>query len=63
MDRLVIHIDNGKYTLVQHQDGSTEILRYGEEWLKGDIPGMKAILSMGYELQELRELKEIYYEN
>lgn len=60
-DLLRIDIDGGKYTLVQHEGGGTEILRHGEEWMghsEGSFPGVKAVLSMGYELEELRKLKQ-----
>src|SRR3546814_12407381 len=57
---LRIDIDNGKYTLVQHEDGGTEILRYGQRWMgsPSGFAGVNAVLAMGYELEELREFKE-----
>lgn len=60
-DRLRIDIDGGKYTLVQHENGGTEMLRYGEPWMGqegGGFAGVNAVLAMGYELEELRPLKE-----
>jgi len=55
-DLLRIDIDGGKYTLVQKTDGA-KMLRYGEPWLNVLSPA-NAILAMGYELEELRKLKE-----
>src|SRR3546814_1512668 len=57
---LRIDIANGKYTLVQHEDGGTEILRYGQRWMgsPSGFAGVNAVLAMGYELEELREFKE-----
>lgn len=52
-DLLRIEIEGGKYTLVQKGTGEVVILRYGEEWIVNP-PGVKCILAMGYELEELR---------
>lgn len=53
-DLLRINIAGGKYTLIQEASGKTVMHRYDEHWLE-DMPGTKAILSMGYELEELRD--------
>lgn len=58
---LRIDVDNGKYAIVQHENGGTEILRYGEPWMGqggGDFPGVNAVLAIAYELEELRGLKD-----
>lgn len=54
---LNIEIDGGKYTLIQNDDGSGEILRYGEKWMSPlcGVNGSKMILAMGYEIERLRE--------
>lgn len=49
-----IEIENGKYTFVQRESGACEFLRHGEPWM--DISkGVKAIISMACELEELRD--------
>lgn len=56
-DLLRIDIDGGKYTLVQHEGGCTELLHHGKPWLVGP-DGAIAIVAMGYELEDLRKFKE-----
>lgn len=54
-DRLRIDVDGGKYTVVQPEEGQAYALRYGEMWLDSDqMLGTNMILSMAYELEELR---------
>lgn len=60
-DLLRIDLDGGKYTLIQEASGKTLLHRYGEPWLE-DLHGSKVFLSMGYELEELRKLKEVVKE-
>lgn len=56
MDLLNISVDNGKYTIIQREDGSGEILRNGEPWMSPlcNVQGSKMILAMAYEIEELR---------
>lgn len=57
--RLHLQVQEGKYTVIQDMDGGLRILRYGQEWINDiNLPGTKCILSMGYELEELRKLKQ-----
>lgn len=44
--------ENGKYTLVRHDDGRMEALRYGEKWR--DLVGDKFINAMANEIDVLR---------
>lgn len=54
-ERLRIDVDNGKYTIVQPEDGQAYALRYGEPWLSAEqMTGTNMILAMAYELDELR---------
>lgn len=55
MDLLNISVDNGKYTIIQREDGSGEIFRYGEPWMSPlcNVEGSKMILAMAYELEKL----------
>lgn len=60
-DHLRIDIDDGKYTIVQPEDGQAYALRYGKPWLSAEqMTGTKMILAMAYELEELRaKLKSV----
>lgn len=56
-DLIRIDVCDGKYTVVQHASGGTEILRYGEPWMGeggAGFPGVNCVLAMAYELEELR---------
>lgn len=59
-DLLNIEIYDGKYRLIQHQDGSGEILRYDEPWLSPlcNVSASNMILAMGYELERLRAIEQ-----
>lgn len=49
-------VSDGKYTIIFHDDGKMEALRYGEKWR--DLTGDGMVLSM---LQEIDDLKaEVY---
>lgn len=48
-----IEIENGKYTFIQRRDGGCEFLRHGEPWMNIG-PGVKPIIAMACELEELR---------
>lgn len=54
MDRLHITLDNGKYTVIQSENGGLHILRYGELWRA--CTGDNVILTLAYEVAELRDL-------
>lgn len=55
-DRFRLDVDEGKYTLVVPFDGRAFALRYGQPWLSADeMLGSNMILSMAYELEELRD--------
>lgn len=56
-DLLNISVEDGKYTVIQHQDGSGEILRNNRPWLAPlcDVRGSKMILAFAYELEAARE--------
>jgi hypothetical protein len=56
-DLLNISVDDGKYTIIQREDGSGEILRHGKLWMGPlcSIEGNKMILAMAYEIEKLRE--------
>ena len=51
-EMLRVSDDDGKYTVVQHGDGSVEVLRYGEPW-KRDVGN--DLLAFGYDLEKARE--------
>lgn len=52
---LSVEIYDGKYTVIQKQNGGTEALRYGEPWR--DCTGDGLILALAQEVQELRDAK------
>lgn len=52
-DRLRVSIEDGKYTIVQPEDGVSYALRYGERWR--ELLGDSLMLSAAYEIEELRE--------
>ena len=55
-ERLRLTTNDGKYTLVQPKRGQAYLLRYGEPWSDPaeTIPYINMILSLAYELEELR---------
>lgn len=54
---LRVELEGGKYTFIQHNDGSCETLRYGESWR--DCVGDCLILCMAQEIDNLRtQLKD-----
>lgn len=55
MDMLRVDVDGGKYTIVQSENGSARVLRYGVVWLESLPTGANCWLSMAYELDELRQ--------
>ena len=50
---LSVSIENGKYTVVQEDDGTVCVQRFGEDW-RG-VTGDKLILTLAYEIDKLRE--------
>jgi hypothetical protein len=50
---LNVSTNDGKYTIIQHKDGSVEALRYGEKWR--DCTGDKLILTLAQDLQAMKE--------
>lgn len=56
-DRLNVSVADGKYTVIQRQEGTAHILRHGEPWAL--YPEGKTIpnvtLALAYEVQELRD--------
>lgn len=56
---LRVSTNDGKYTIVQREDGHTEALRHGEPWMNlVDVPGSKMILSIAQDLENERALSE-----
>lgn len=56
---LRIDVDDGKYTVIQHDLGGVEILRHGQSWLDGNaIKGVNCLMAMAYEIEELRKIKQ-----
>lgn len=53
MSMLNVSIDNGKYTVIQNDDGTVSVNRYGECWR--EVTGDKLILALAYEIDRLRE--------
>lgn len=51
-----IELDDGKYTVVLHEDYTFEALRYGEPWR--DLTGDGMIFSMFLEIRLLRSKLE-----
>ncbi|MER9768988.1 hypothetical protein NKJ09_23320 [Mesorhizobium sp. M0189] len=56
-DRLNVSVSDGRYTIIQKQDGSCRLLRHGEDWpaypAGQSIPNI--VLALGYEVQALRD--------
>lgn len=50
---LNVSVDNGKYTVIQTDDGYVSGLRYGEEWQ--DLTGNNLVLALAYEIDRLRD--------
>lgn len=48
----ILTFEDGKYSLVRHDDGRLEALRYGEKWR--DLVGDKFINAMANEIDVLR---------
>lgn len=53
-DRLRLDVADGKYTIVQPEEGLPYALRYGEPWMTPFREGSNMVLTMAYELEELR---------
>lgn len=51
-DRLNVTVGDGKYTVVQPENGGAYALRYGEPWR--DCCGDNLILELAYEVEDLR---------
>lgn len=49
-----IKLDNGKYTIIQKENGSLEALRHGERWR--DLTGDNLIFYMAHTIEEQQEL-------
>lgn len=58
MDRLRLDIDDGKYTIVQPENGLPYVLRYGEPWLSELPAGANCWMAMAHELAELRAWRD-----
>lgn len=52
-ERLFVELDNGKYTVIQDDNGSLYALRYGKEWR--NLCGDNLIYHLAVEVTELRE--------
>ena len=52
MNNTILTFEDGKYSLVRHDDGRMEALRYGETWR--DLVGDKFINAMANEIDVLR---------
>ncbi len=52
MSALNVSVYNGKYTVIQNDNGGIEALRYGEKWR--DCCGDGLILALAQEIEELR---------
>lgn len=50
---LNVNLENGKYTVIQEDDGRLYALRYGEVWR--DLCGDKLVYSLAAEVERLRE--------
>lgn len=50
-----LEVQDGKYTLVQPDQGDAHVLRYGDEWLAPGFDGNKYLVEMAYESNERRE--------
>lgn len=53
---LKVTVGDGKYTLIQEADGRLHCLRHWEPWR--DCVGDNLILSLGYEVEKLRQTGE-----
>jgi hypothetical protein len=52
---LTVKTSDGKYTVVQNDQGQVEVLRHGERWLTSDeMIGSKMILTLAQDIEELR---------
>lgn len=48
---LHVELENGKYTIIHEEDGTTKALRYGKKWR--NICGDNLILALAYRVAEL----------
>ena len=56
---LRVETGDGKYTIIQYQSGSVDILRHGEPWQENTFNNINVILALAYDLEAARlELKE-----
>jgi hypothetical protein len=53
---LRVELEEGKYTVVQFENGAAVALRYGEPWRT--LTGDKLVLALAQEVAELRAEKE-----
>lgn len=54
---LSITLADGKYTVIQYDDGRLCALRYGEPWR--DLTGDKLVLALAQEVERLRAVQSI----
>lgn len=58
MSYLTVSVDNGKYTVIQNDDGSLKALRYGKEWQ--DLTGNNLVLALAQALEAERGITKNY---
>ena len=60
-DMLNVAVCDGKYTVIQNEQGAVRALRYGEEWR--DCVGDGLIVALAYEVDSLRKEIESMHED
>ena len=56
-ERLRVSTSDGKYTVIQQEEGGMRFLRHGVDWeaANRDFNGVGLILSLAYDLEEARQ--------
>jgi hypothetical protein len=49
----IVHVADMKYSVILHDDGTMEALRYEEPWR--DLTGDKLVYNLAYELNQVRQ--------
>lgn len=58
-ERLRVSVDDGKYTVIQLNNGEMVFFRYGEPWpAADDLKHVGLVLALAYDLDEARQERD-----